>query len=98
MLARPLSAGWRSVQSSEIRLLGSRDRNVFFGAVFVRVFCTDLFRPLAGGAPISLGCGPRCCEDVFIFDRELELQCLALVGGVGRPSFTDPQAVAAVLL
>ena len=75
--------------NSEIRLIGGGDGSVFFGAVFMRVFCTDLFRPFAEGAPIGFGCGPSCCEDVFVLDRELELQSLALVAGVGRPPFSD---------
>src|SRR5215470_14362822 len=46
--------------------------------------------PLTEDAPISFGRGPRRCEDFFVFHRELELQSLALVGGVGRPPCTDP--------
>src|ERR1700686_750253 len=90
-------AGWRSLQL-EIRLVSSWDRSVFFGAVLMWVFCTDLFRPITEDAPISFGRGPRCCEDFFVFDRELELQSLALVSGVGRPPFADPLTGAAVLL
>src|SRR5215470_14373247 len=35
------------LQPLEIRLVSSWDRSVFFGTVFVRIFCTDLFRPVA---------------------------------------------------
>jgi hypothetical protein len=82
------------LQPSEIRLVSSWDRSVFFGTVFMRVFCTDLFRPFTKDAPICFGRGPRCCEDSFVFDRELELQCPALVGWIGRAPFTDPPAAA----
>src|SRR5216683_1935386 len=84
--------------NSEIRLVSSWDRSVFFGTVLMWVFCTDLFRPVTENAPISFGRGPRCCEDFFVFDRELELQSLALVSGVGRPPFADTLTGAAVLL
>ena len=83
--------------NSEIRLISGWDRSVFFCTVFMRVFCTDLFRPLTEDAPISFGRGPRRCEDFFVFHRELELQSLALVRGVGRPPCTDPLTAAIVL-
>src|SRR5205807_749392 len=43
---------------SEIRLFSSRNRSVFFGTVFVRVFGTDIFRPVAEHAPIGFGREP----------------------------------------
>jgi hypothetical protein len=67
---------WRStlvLQRSEIRLLSSRDCGVFFGAVFMWVFSTDILGPLAEYAPIGFGRGPSGCEDAFVLDRELEL-------------------------
>src|SRR5258708_31214892 len=77
---------------SEIRLRGSRARSVFFGTVFIRVFGTDTFRPVKEDAPIGFGRGPSCCEDALILDGELELQCLALIVGVGSPSFINSTA------
>jgi hypothetical protein len=67
---------WRSqlpLQPSEIRLVRSRDRGVFFGIVSMRVFGTGIFRPVAEDAPIGFGREPSCCEDAFVLDPELEL-------------------------
>src|SRR5713101_840856 len=77
---------------SEIRLDGSRDRSVFCGTVSIWVFGTGTFRPVTEDTPIGFGRGPSCCEDALIFDGELELQCLALIVGVGSPSFIDGAA------
>jgi len=79
-------------QVSEIRFDGRRDRSVFFGTVFMRVFGTDTFRPVKEDAPIGFARGPSCCEDALILDSELELQCLALIVGVGSPSFINGTA------
>jgi hypothetical protein len=67
---------WRStlvLQRSEIRLVSSRDCGVFFGAVFMWVFSTDILGPVAEYAPIGFGRGPNGCEDAIVLDRELEL-------------------------
>src|SRR5215831_2268262 len=53
-------------QVSEIRLDGRRDRSVFFGTVFIRVFGADAFRPVKEDAPIGFARGPSCCEDALI--------------------------------
>jgi hypothetical protein len=71
---------------SEVRLVRSRNLRVLFGVVFMRVFGADRFGPFAQRAqwaPISYGCRPGHREDAVILDRELELQPLALVIGVG---------------
>jgi hypothetical protein len=77
---------------SEIRLDGSRDRSVFLCTVSIWVFGTGTFRPVTEDAPMGFGRGPSCCEDALIFDGELELQCLALIVGVGSPSFISGAA------
>jgi hypothetical protein len=61
------------LQSSEIRFVRSGDGDIFFGIVFMRVFGTDIFRPVAEDAPIGFSSGPSCREDAFVLDRELEL-------------------------
>ena len=61
------------LQLSQIRLVSSRDCGVFFGAVFMRVFSTDILGPVAEDATIGFGRGPSGCEDAFVLDRELEL-------------------------
>src|ERR1700733_4827280 len=87
--------GWRRRRSevgSKIRRDGRRDRGVLFGAVSMWVFGTDAFRPFADDMPIGFRRGPRRREDAVVFDGELELQCLALVVGIGRPPFTNGAA------
>jgi hypothetical protein len=72
----PLGLAWRStlvVQHSKIRLASNRDCGVFLGAVFMRVFGTDVLGPVAGYAPIGFGRRPSRCEGAFVLDRELEL-------------------------
>src|SRR5712671_1760778 len=81
-------------QPSEIRLVSSWNCGIFFGAVFMRIFGADVLGPVAEYAPIGFGCGPSGCEDAFVLDRVLELQCLALIAGGGRPCFTDAAAPA----
>jgi hypothetical protein len=61
------------LQLSEIRLVTSRDCGVFFGAVFMWVFSTDILGPLAEYAPVGFGRGPNGCEDALVLDREVEL-------------------------
>src|SRR3984893_8024530 len=69
---------------SKIRLVRSRDRGFLAGKVSIRIFGADHFPPLAQRAPISYDRRPGRREDAFIFHRELELQPLALIGGVAR--------------
>src|SRR4051794_37096336 len=83
-----------SEQPSEIRLVSRWNCGIFFGAVFTRVFGTDVLGPVAEYAPIGFGCGPGGCEDTFVLDRELELQRLALIVGVGCPCFADAATTA----
>lgn len=77
---------------SEIRPVGSRDRSVFFGTISIWIFGTDTFRPVTEDAPIGFSRGPSRCEDALIFHSELELQCLALVVGIGSVSFINNAA------
>lgn len=72
----PLGLAWRStlvVQHSKIRVASNRDCGVFFGAVFMRVFRTDILGPVAGDAPIGFDRRPSGCKGAFVLDRELEL-------------------------
>jgi hypothetical protein len=49
----------------------------------MRIFDADKFRPFARRAPTRYGRRPGHREDAFILDRELELQSLVHIGGVG---------------
>ena len=62
-----------AVLHSEVRLVSSRECGVFFGAVFMWVFSTDVLRPAAEYAPIRFGRRPSGGEDALVLDRELEL-------------------------
>src|SRR6266700_3915512 len=73
-----------SMRPSEIWLIRNRDLSVLFGAVFIRVFGADTFRPGTRGAPIRYGRRPRRRENSFILDSELELQVPALIIRVER--------------
>jgi hypothetical protein len=55
----------------------------------MRVFRTDIFRPIAEHTQIGFGRGPRCCEDAFVLDCELELQSLAVIVWVGCPRLSN---------
>jgi hypothetical protein len=63
----------RMFRLSKVRLVSHRDRWVFFSTVFVRIFSTDIFRPVAEYTPIGLGSRPNRREDAFVLDRELKL-------------------------
>jgi len=72
----PLGPPWQSNlvwQLSEVRLVCGRDRSVFFGTVFMRIFGADIFRPAAEYASVGFGRGPSGREDAFVLDREMEL-------------------------
>jgi len=62
-----------AVLHSEVRLVSSRECGVFFGAVFMWVFSTDVLGPAAEYAPIRFGRRPSGGEDTLVLDRELEL-------------------------
>ena len=62
-----------AVIHSEVRLVSSRECGVFFGAVFMWVFRTDVLGPAAEYAPIRFGRRPSGGEDTLVLDRELEL-------------------------
>src|SRR6266853_4422339 len=73
---------------SEIRFVRARYLGVLSSIVFMRVFGADDFPPLGRqSASIRDCCRPRHREDSFILDREMKLKALALVPGIGCPTF-----------
>ena len=76
---RPAGVARRS-RASEIRLVRSRD--VRLAAEFEAVFRADRFRPRDFAAHISQRRGPGRREDVFIVDRDMDLQVLAAIVAV----------------